>query len=289
VLQWLRRQDPPGPWNAKFSSGIASDTADQLIAEYASRTDVERPGDTMATRGDLDDLAASLGYRPVGEVAVPSEYATEADLVGKCTCPTGPRLTGDLDEAVKAELASQGFVVEPLDVLHSGLAPTAMLDNLFPVGSFLGPDDVREALQLKTLKTSAPAMERFTPLTGTLGSDEVAARYPEVLCASFDLPNPVQLCSAAFNLDFRESPPGFMRKLHVFFVNGTPPNVADAALRSVTEGNPQLQRESQSGTFTDRHWTPAVQADIRAARERWVRADGVMCERRPPAARAPGA
>jgi hypothetical protein len=82
---------------------------------------------------------------------------------------------------------------------------------------------------------------------------------------------------------------GFMRKLHVHFVKGTPPDAADAALRSVTEGNPQLQRSPQSGTFTDRPWTPALQADIRAARERWGRADGVMCERRPPAARAPGA
>jgi hypothetical protein len=32
---------------------------------------------------------------------------------------------------------------------------------------------------------------------------------------------------------------GSMRELHVLFVQGTPPGVADAALRSVTEGNPR--------------------------------------------------
>jgi hypothetical protein len=81
-----------------------------------------------------------------------------------------------------------------------------------------------------------------------------------------------------------------MQKLHVLFVKGT---LADAALRSVTEGNPQLQLQERSpqtgsGTFTALRWTPAVQDAVRAARERWGRADGV-CERRPPAARAPGA
>jgi hypothetical protein len=83
---------------------------------------------------------------------------------------------------------------------------------------------------------------------------------------------------------------GSMRELHVLFVKGTPPDMADTALRSVTEGNPRLQRSSQSGrrtTFTARPWTPAVQAEVAAARERWGQADGVMCERRPSAACAP--
>jgi hypothetical protein len=83
---------------------------------------------------------------------------------------------------------------------------------------------------------------------------------------------------------------GSMRELHVSFVQGTPPGVIATALRSVTEGNPRLQCSSQSGrrtTFTARPWTPAVQAEIAEAYERWGRADGVMCERRP-AARAHG-
>jgi hypothetical protein len=65
---------------------------------------------------------------------------------------------------------------------------------------------------------------------------------------------------------------GGMERLHLRFVEGTPRHLVDTALGSVTDGNPQLERARPDGpdgaTFTAPPFTPAVQAEVRAARER---------------------